>query len=48
MANLKVAEPTQAAKLLEKGYDDLYQAINKGMGKVNAELALKAAAFKEQ
>ena len=48
MANLKVAEPTQAAKMLEKGYDDLYQAINTGMNKVNTTLALKAAAFKEQ
>jgi len=46
MANLKVAEPAQAAKMLEKGYDELFQAINKGMGKVNTELALKAAAFK--
>jgi hypothetical protein len=33
--------------MLEKGYDELYKAIEKGMSKVNTMLALKTAAYKE-
>ena len=48
LANLKVAEPGQAAKMLEKGYDDLYKAVQIGMGKVNQELAMATAEYNRQ
>jgi len=32
--------------MLEKGYDELYQAINTGMDRVNGTLTLKTAEYK--
>ena len=46
--NLNIAAPTQAAKLLEKGYDELYSAIETGMNRVIMTLSLKNATYKEQ
>ena len=48
MADLQKADPRSAAKMLEKGYDELYQAINTGMDRVNGTLALKTAEYKRQ
>ena len=48
MADLQAADPKQAAKWLEKGYDELQKAINDGMTRVNTTLSLKAAEYQEK
>ena len=48
MADLKTADPSRAARMLEKGYDDLYKAVHTGMERVNTTLALQTAEFKRQ
>lgn len=47
MADLQKADPKQAAKWLEKGYDELQKAIDEGMARVNTTLSLRAKEFQD-
>jgi hypothetical protein len=43
---LNIAEgPAAAAKLLEKGYDELYKTINSKMTSINTLLKMQAIAY---
>lgn len=48
LADLKMADPKKASKIMSQTYDEMYQSIHNGMTTVNNELATQVAEYKRQ